>query len=245
MFIPRIYYPHPLHPGENVSLEKETAHYVTTVIRLKNEELVILFNGEGGEYVAKLFIERKRAMASIISFNDVNKESSLEIHLGQGLARGDRMDIVVQKATELGVKSITPLFTKQSNVKLSEERADKRLLHWQKIAISACEQSGRTHIPTIHEPVNVAHWVEQQFTGTSILLDTTCQSPLKDLNAPKAIRLAIGPESGWEEHETAFMLSHDFTPATLGPRILRTETASIATISILQGLFGDLAGVGN
>ncbi len=245
MFIPRIYYPHPLHTGEIVSLEKETAHYVTTVIRLKNEELVILFNGEGGEYVAKLCIERKRALASIISFNDINKESSLEIHLGQGLARGDRMDIVVQKATELGVKSITPLFTKQSHVKLSEERADKRVLHWQKIAISACEQSGRTFIPIINEPINVTDWVGQNFVGTSILLDTTCQSPLKDLKTPTAIRIAIGPESGWEEHETAFMISHGFTPATLGPRILRTETASIATISILQGLFGDLAGIVN
>ncbi len=242
MFIPRIYYPHPLQSGENVSLEKETAHYVTTVIRLRNEDLVILFNGDGGEYVAKLFIEKKRAMASIMSFNDINKESSLEIHLGQGLARGDRMDIVIQKATELGVTSITPLFTKQSNVKLSEERADKRLHHWQKIAISACEQSGRTLIPTIHEPVNLTDWVQQNFAGTSILLDTNCQSPLKALPPPTAIRLAIGPESGWEEHESAFMISHDFTPATLGPRILRTETASIAAISILQGLFGDLSG---
>ncbi len=243
MFIPRLYFPHPLARGEHLTLEKETAHYLLTVLRLKNDERVVLFNGEGGEYIAKLMVDKKRVTAHILTFENINTESHLEIHLGQGLVRGDKMDFVIQKATELGVSSITPLFSKNSNVKLDEERSNKRWQHWHNIAISAAEQSGRTKIPTIHPPIDLATWVQKPFEGSSVVFSPTSKNSLKTLKLSLPVRVAIGPESGWQEMEVNFMLSHQFLDSTLGPRILRAETAGLTAISLLQGLYGDLCEV--
>jgi 16S rRNA (uracil1498-N3)-methyltransferase len=207
---------------------------------LHHEEEIILFNGQGGEYPAKLFITKKQATVHILGFTDINREGTLKIHLAQGLARGDRMDFIVQKATELGVTSITPLFTKNCAVKLDEMRATKRLQHWQNIAISAAEQCGRTTLPLLFAPMTFTEWVKQPFAGLSIVFDINSQTSLKTLKQPSQLRVAIGPESGWDNHENALMISQGFLSASLGPRILRTETASIAALSIIQGLFGDL-----
>lgn len=240
MFIPRIYYPHPINTGDLIALDKTTSHYLTHVLRLKNEESVILFNGDTNEYGAKFFVEKKRALVSIISSYQVQRESFIHLHLGQGLARGDRMDFVIQKATELGVTTIAPLFTKHCAVKLDEERSTKRIQHWQNIAISAAEQSGRTHLPAIISPSLLTEWAATPFEGTSLVFDPESECRLKDLVPEKHIRVAIGPESGWDPHEVAFMEQHGFTRCRLGPRILRTETAGIAALSIIQGLFGDI-----
>ncbi len=240
MFIPRLYYPHAIQCGDVIPFDKEKSHYVSTVLRLKEGEPLILFNGQQGEYHASILCEKKRFFAKVLTYKDMQRESFLPIHLGQGLARGDRMDIIIQKASELGVTSITPLYTQQSAVKLDAQRAHKRLEHWQNIAISACEQCGRTKIPSIVAPMLLTQWVAQPFAGTSLLFAPAAAHSVKNLAAPQAIRLAIGPESGWNEKEIALMQNHQFIQTTLGPRILRTETASIAALSIIQGLFGDL-----
>lgn len=241
MFIPRIYYPHPLQVGEECIPNKEISHYLTTVLRLSQDDKVILFNGQGGEYAAHLSVQKKHVQIHIDSFNNIDRTSTLPIHLGQSLLRGDKMDWVIQKATELGVASITPLISAHCAIKLDEQRSQKRHQHWLNIAISACEQSGRTDIPLIHAPISLSQWAAQTFLGTSIVFEISeTASPLKNITTPTAIRLAIGPESGWQEAETAMMLKHDFIACTLGPRILRTETAGLCAMSILQGLYGDL-----
>lgn len=241
MFIPRIYFPVPLSAGETVLANDKIAHYLTSVLRLRSADNIILFNGEGGEYTAELLIEKKKVSLAIMNFVNVDRRSSIQIHLGQGLARGDRMDFVIQKATELGVTSITPLFTKHCAVKLDEARGQKRMTHWLNIAISASEQCGRTEIPIIHPPISLQDWAIQPFAGSSIVFEIGDTQSLKSLSHSTMMRLGIGPESGWDESETAFMINQEFIPCRLGPRILRAETASITAISLLQGFFGDLA----
>lgn len=240
MFIPRIFYPHPLSENSLISLDKETSHYLTGVLRLNEGEKIIFFNGEGGEYLATLIADKKRSQAKILTFNNVSRESPVGLHLGQGLARGDRMDFVIQKATELGVQSITPLLCTQSGVKLPSDRADKRLQHWQNIAQSACEQSGRTKLPLIHPPMSVKAWAQQTFDGISLYGDTQQGSPLNTVTRNANYRLAIGPESGWDPAEVMSFQTAHFVPFTLGPRILRTETAGLVALGLLQGLFGDI-----
>ncbi|MBS0288808.1 MAG: 16S rRNA (uracil(1498)-N(3))-methyltransferase [Proteobacteria bacterium] len=240
MFIPRLYYPHEFDCPGTIAFDKEKSHYLATVLRLQKNDPIIIFNGQGGEYHAKIEVNKKQIFANILAFDNVQREAALAIHLGQGLARGDRMDFVIQKATELGVASITPLFTKQSAVKLDPLRASKRLEHWQNIAISAAEQSGRTKVPTIAMPLSLFDWAKLPFEGASILFEPQSSTSLKTLLPPKAVRLAIGPESGWHEQEITIMLAQQFIATMLGPRILRTETASITAISLIQGLFGDL-----
>jgi 16S rRNA (uracil1498-N3)-methyltransferase len=151
------------------------------------------------------------------------------------------MDIVIQKATELGVHSITPLFSANCAVKLTTDRADKRLEHWQRIAVSACEQSGRTQLPLIHPPISLSAWINQPFEGISLYGDTQAGSSVNNLPRMGAYRMAVGPESGWHINETKHLQEGGFIACTLGPRILRTETAGLVGISLLQGLFGDLS----
>lgn len=243
MFIPRIYLSQPLSSGIDLPLEKEISHHLMHVLRLKDQEKVIVFNGAGGEYEATFCIHKKTvAKLRLSTFHNISRCSLLPCHLGQGLARGDRMDFVIQKATELGVSSVTPLFTTQSIVKLESERAEKKHQHWQKIAISASEQCGRTDIPVIYPPCSLTEWVHKPFSGYSIIFDTTNIQPLNTIvPTPKAFRLAIGPEAGWHPQEKKLLLHQAFQPHSLGPRILRTETAGLAALSILQGLFGDLS----
>lgn len=241
MFTPRIYYPHPLAENNILSLDKATSHYLIHVLRLKDNEEIILFNGQGGEYAAKINIFKKNSEVHVLSFRDINLRSPLELHLGQSLVRGDRMDIVIQKATELGVNSITPLISANCQVRLDEARSQKRLQHWQNIAISACEQCGRTELPVIQTPILLNDWIRRSFAGISLLLEPSSQTSIKNLSSQSEIRLAIGPESGWQAEEVASMVTQGFVACHLGPRILRTETASLVALTLLQGLFGDLS----
>ncbi|MBS0287226.1 MAG: 16S rRNA (uracil(1498)-N(3))-methyltransferase [Proteobacteria bacterium] len=243
MFIPRIYYPQPLNVGDTITFDKDRAHYLLTVLRLISQDEVIIFNGQGGEYDAQLIVDKKRVHAKISAFKNINRESPLEIHLGQALARGDKMDFIIQKATELGVSSITPLFSKQSHVKLDQARIHKRMEHWQNIAISAAEQSGRLRVPTLYSPVTLEQWVRNPFQGFSLVFSPASQNSLKSITPGLSLRVAIGPESGWDDNEVRMMLSHQFTDATLGPRILRAETASMSALTMLQGFYGDLCEV--
>ncbi|MGE3320306.1 MAG: 16S rRNA (uracil(1498)-N(3))-methyltransferase [Candidatus Berkiella sp.] len=240
MFVPRIYYPHPLAEHAVLALDKEINHYLCTVLRLEDGDKVIFFNGEGGEYSATYIADKKKGQAKIGHFNAISRESPLALHLGQALLRGDKMDYVIQKATELGASSITPIITVHCGVKLPADRTDKRLQHWQSIAQSACEQSGRTMLPTIHSPISLNEWAQQAFSGISLFGHTLKANALNTLPKNEAYRLAIGPESGFDDKEVITLQNNDFLPFTLGPRILRTETAGLVAISVLQNLFGDL-----
>lgn len=241
MFIPRLYYPHSIQIDEVVALDKELSHHLMTVLRLSVGDKVIFFNGQGGEFSGTIVADKKRAEAKIETFDNVSRESPIALQLGQALLRGDKMDLVIQKATELGAHSITPLLSAHCAVKLPADRQDKRLEHWQKIAQSACEQSGRTQLPIIHPPTTLHEWSQQAFAGISLYGDTQKGSALHTLPKNSAYRLAIGPESGFSAAETKDLASKGFAAFTLGPRILRTETAGLATLCVLQALFGDLS----
>jgi 16S rRNA (uracil1498-N3)-methyltransferase len=165
-------------------------------------------------------------------------DSALPVHIGLGLSRGERMDYAIQKATELGVHSVTPLFTEHSEVRLSSERADKRSIHWQKVAVSASEQCGRCTVPEVHNPLELAEWVKQVPAGQGFLLDHSGETGFKG-NAPEQVFLLIGPEGGISATEKALALAAGFNCVRLGPRILRTETAPVVALTALQLQWGD------
>lgn len=241
MFIPRIYYPQALQLNHTIVLDKAVSHYLNNVLRLKNGEKLLLFNGEKGQYHATYLAEKKCAQAHIDSFEVVDNESPLQLHLGQAIARGDRMDFVIQKATELGVQIITPLISANVAFKLKADRLAQRMQHWQNIAISATEQCGRVQLPIISPPMEVRTWAAQDFSGLSLVFEPASEQKIKNLPLSKQIRFAIGPESGWQEQEIQAFCQHGFTPCYLGPRYLRTETAALTAVSLLQGTFGDIS----
>jgi 16S rRNA (uracil1498-N3)-methyltransferase len=240
MFIPRLYIPEQYSVGDELLLNKNQSHYASTVLRLKESDSIRVFNGKKGEYHCKInSISSKKTLITINKFIDIPTESNCTIHLAQGISRGDRFDYVIQKATELGVTTITPLISHKVQVKLDSKRLDKKMDHWKAISISAAEQSGRTKIPEILTPIKLIDWSNQNFEGTSLFCSTVATKPLSKIKLDKNIRLAIGPESGWSEDEEQ-ILTTNFIPCYLGPRILRTETAPVVAISILQSLVGDL-----
>ena len=201
-----------------------------------------LFNGDGNNYAATITeVSKKQVTVKIIDAQANPVESPLNIHLGQAISRGDRMDFAIQKAVELGVTEITPLFTERCGVKLDGERLSKRNEQWQKIAISACEQSGRSVIPVVHPAINLDQWLAQDTNSLQLTLDPRASATIKTLTASQHIRLVIGPEGGFTDIEVAATSLAGFTGIQLGPRVLRTETAALSAISALQLQFGDLA----
>ena len=243
MRIPRIYYPHSLAIHNTVTLDNATAHYVGHVLRLKNDSLLTIFNNRGGEYQCRIINRRKREIdIAIEKFDAIEKESPLNIHLGQAISRHEKMDWVIQKTTELGIQEITPLFTERCAVKLNEQRWQKRLQHWQSIAISACEQCGRNRLPIIHPPQQLADWVIAQQNELKLILSPHESSSLdiKNNTTIENISLLIGAEGGLSEQEINIAKQQQFQPIQLGSRILRTETAAVTALSILQYQWGDL-----
>ncbi|MDM3870842.1 16S rRNA (uracil(1498)-N(3))-methyltransferase [Porticoccus sp. W117] len=241
MRISRIYLNQPLAVGSEVTLSPEATRHLVTVLRAQAGAQVVLFNGTGGEYSATLVeIGKKQALARIDHFSDIDRASPLAIHLGIGLSRGDRFDTVVQKATELGVAEITPLYTERTEVKLKGDRADKKLRHWQQIAISACEQCQLNRVPTIHHPVTLQEWLANTSAKQKFVLHHRSEKALRDYrDTPHSVALAIGPEGGLSDMEIQACHDRDFKNLTLGPRVLRTETAPLAAISLLQFQWGD------
>jgi len=238
----RIYHPAPLLTGNTLFLDEDAANHVGRVLRMQSGQPLQLFNGDGNNYAATITdVGKKQVQVSISAVTENPVESSLRIHLGQGISRGDRMDFAIQKAVELGVTEITPLFTERCGVKLDGERLAKRNEQWQKIAISACEQSGRSVVPTVHPAKTLAEWLAQPTKELALTLDPRASATIKTLAPASAIRLVIGPEGGFTDHEVAITASAGFNGIQLGPRILRTETAALTAISALQLQFGDLA----
>jgi 16S rRNA (uracil1498-N3)-methyltransferase len=243
MRISRIYHSQPLNVGELTSLEDEAATHVGRVLRMQATEKLVLFNGLGGQYQATIeAASKKNVTVQITAFDNHCAESPLKIHLGQGISRGDKMEFTIQKAVELGVSEITPLFTERCGVKITGERLNKKLQQWQKIAISACEQCGRNTIPIIHNPLPLSQWLQQISKELKINLHPRATDTIKTLAWPtNGIRLIIGPEGGLSDNEITQTVDNGFGEVTLGPRILRTETAGLTVISALQLQFGDLA----
>jgi 16S rRNA (uracil1498-N3)-methyltransferase len=206
---------------------------------MKTGDKLRLFNGDGNFYPATITETKKKSLTvHIESKEPATTESNLHTHIGQVMSRGDRMDYAIQKSTEMGVKEITPLFSERCEVKLNAERAEKRRLHWEQVAISAAEQCGRASIPSIHSPVTLEEWIKN-CTGLSLVLHHRDTQNLSTLDKPDSVNLLIGPEGGLSEHEIEQAKNHHFIAATLGPRVLRTETAPVTALSIIQWLWGD------
>jgi 16S rRNA (uracil1498-N3)-methyltransferase len=241
--LPRFHIAQPLAPGAEIRLPDRAARHIA-VLRLRQGDAILLFDGSGGEFEAELTaLERNRTTALIGRHHGLERESPLRITLAQCLSGGDRMDLALQKATELGVAMVVPLASQRSVVRLSADRAERKLEHWRNVVISACEQCGRNRVPPVHAPQELHAWL----AGTddrSLRLLLSPQAPLSlaDLPPPAApgnITLLAGPEGGLAPHETDAALRAGFTPVQLGPRVLRTETAPLAALAALQMLWGD------
>lgn len=238
MRLSRFFIDAPLSLGRH-ELPEAQAHYIGRVLRLAPGAAVQLFDGSGREYLGELAEVGKKSVSVELreAFNGL-AESPLRIHLGQGLSRGERMDWAIQKATELGVAEITPLVSERCEVRLKDERADKRLAHWRQIAISACEQCGRSVLPVIHAPVSLDDWQRQVQAELKLVLHPVAE-PLASHARPSSLAFLIGPEGGLSDAEVEQAKHHGFHAARLGPRVLRTETAPVVALSVAQQLWGD------
>lgn len=242
MRLTRSYVALPLAPGDEIPLPEDVAGHLVRVLRLQPGDACVLFNGDGHDYDARLVAAGKReARAEILAARPVKNESPLRISLLQGIARGEKMDWILQKATELGVARIVPVDSERSEVKLDAARAEKRLAHWREVVVAACEQSGRAVVPEVLPPQPLGRGAALR-EGRGFLLDPVATQTLASLqgNPPGACMLAIGPEGGWSPRDHEQLLAAGYEGLRLGPRVLRTETAGIAAISALQALAGDL-----
>lgn len=242
MRIPRVFTTQPLSVGDTIQLEEAAARHLTSVLRMVQGQNIILFDGRGGEYNAELTDAKKgAARAKVDLFIDADRESPLKIELAIGISRGERMDWIVQKATELGVTGITPLFTERCEVKLNAERLGKKTRHWQQVAVSACEQCQRNTLPVIQPAVSLERYLSTAREGLKLVLHHRSSQRLDEMrNQNNYVTLLVGPEGGLSEREIGLATSAGFSPLAIGPRVLRTETAPLATISIIQSLWGDM-----
>jgi 16S rRNA (uracil1498-N3)-methyltransferase len=242
MRISRIYYQDLITCDQQVELSSDACNHIANVLRAKPGQLVVLFNGDGNEYSAELVeITKRKVIAQVNAKLSISVESPLDIHLAQGISRGDRMDLVLQKSVELGVSEITPLITERCGVKLSEERWSKKHQQWLKIIISACEQSGRNVLPKLHHPTSFSNWISQSTSQLRLTLHPRAEKAFRHISIPTSgVRLLVGPEGGFSEQELYSTEQAGFQTVQLGPRILRTETAAIASITALQAIHGDL-----
>ena len=238
MRLSRFFTDTPLSIGDH-ELPEAQAHYISRVLRMVEGDAVQLFDGSGQEFLGSLLeVGKKRVSVQLTQSFAGQTESPLHIHLGQGLSRGERMDWAIQKATELGVTEITPIFSDRCEVRLKDERADKRLLHWRQVAISACEQCGRSRVPVIHPPVLLADWLKQTQAELKLVLHPVAE-PLVSHAKPATLAFLIGPEGGLSDAEVEQAKGNGFHAARLGPRVLRTETAPVVALAVAQQLWGD------
>ncbi len=230
-----------LNVGGRIELNEDAAHYVRNVLRFKQDQQIVLFNGQGGEYLGRFSeVSRKSVRVEIEQFVDRDIESPLVVKLGLGISRGDRMDWAVQKAVELGVTHLTPLVTERCVIKFNDDKKQQRLQHWINIAQHAAEQSGRTRLPALSEIADLPDWVGRQH-GLRVFLDPYAEQSLADLT-PEAgqVTLLSGPEGGFSDHERQYATASGFVGVRIGPRILRTETAVLSALTAVQTLWGDL-----
>ncbi len=241
--MPRFYCDLPLAPGQLLELPPEAVRHATGALRLREGAGITLFNGDGGEYAGTLELRGKHVFARLAERAEPGRESPLDIILAQGISSGERMDITLQKAVELGVGGIRPLMMRRTVVKLSADKAERRLAHWRGVVVAACEQCGRNTVPPVEDIGECLEWLNSaQVAGTAAryLLDPEGSRGLGDLVAPAgAVLLLAGPEGGFDPVERAAALRAGFQPLRLGPRVLRTETAALAALAAMQALWGD------
>ncbi len=244
MSSPRFFLDQALSPGARFDLPAGPARHAARALRLAVDDAVTLFNGRGGEYTARIArLTRDEVAVAIDGFVDVERESRLRVGLAQGISSGERMDYTLQKAVELGVAAIQPIAAKRSVVKLAGERAAKRVVHWQGVVASACEQCGRNRLPPVAAPLPLAQWLGARGGERLLFLSPDAQTRLTDLAAPAGQAgpdvLIAGPEGGFEADEIAALHAAGAVPIRLGPRVLRTETAALAALAAMQTLWGD------
>jgi 16S rRNA (uracil1498-N3)-methyltransferase len=241
--MPRFYCPQPLAVGATVALPEHVAHHVH-VLRLAAGDSITLFNGEGGEYTAILTaIDRKRASVELKAFLPREVELPYAITLAQALPEGSKMDWIIEKAVELGAAAVQPLAAQRCVVRLSAERAEKKMAHWQGVAIAASEQSGRNRLLQVADMADFSGWIGQSDLHKRILLSPRGSQSLSDWarhQPPQAVTIAIGPEGGFTEQEEAIARSHHALELTIGSRVLRTETAGLAAIAALNAIWGEM-----
>lgn len=238
----RIHVAVPLAVGAELGLPDDAARHVAQVLRMRVGEALTLFDGHGGEYAA-VIVEagRREVRVRIGDHHPVDRESRLDITLVQCVSKGDRMDYTIQKAVELGVTRIVPVLSERGVVKLDAERWDKKLEHWRGVAISACEQSGRTRLPPVAAVQKLDTWLATPAAGAlRLVLSPTGSASLRRLELSTEIALLVGPEGGLSDNEIAAARRAGCIGIGLGPRVLRTETAGVATLAALQLLWGDL-----
>jgi 16S rRNA (uracil1498-N3)-methyltransferase len=239
----RVYVDPPIAAGKLLVVEGSAANHIARVLRLRSGDELTVFDGSGGEFGARIEeLRREAVVVAVEEHRALDRESPLPLTLAQGISRGERMDWIIQKATELGASRIVPVFTKRSVVRLDEKQAARKMQHWRAIAVAACEQCGRNRIPELATPVDFVDVLAAEAAGsTRVVLSPTGDLRVDDLKDVAAgITVLIGPEGGLEAAEQAAAIAAGFKAVRLGPRVLRTETAAIAALTIIQRYFGDL-----
>lgn len=241
--MPRFYCPQPLAAGLTVDLPEAVAHHLH-VVRLQPGATLTLFNGEGGQYRATLSESgKRRATATVDAFEDVEAETPYSVTLAQSLPEGSKMDWIVEKAVELGVTAIQPLAAQRSVVRLAGERLDKRQAHWQGVIVAASEQCGRNRLARLHPLLEVQPWLTAPADGVRILLSPRATESLAGwarANTPQAVTFLIGPEGGLTPQEEAAAVAAGALSLSMGPRVLRTETAGLAALAVLASAWGGI-----
>lgn len=240
--IARFFFPSALPAGGCVALPEALAHHAVRVLRLRDGDAVVLFDGSGAEWPARLAVRGRECSAELEDCRFVERESPLQVVLVQALAAGDKMDWVVQKAVELGVHAVQPLSAARSVLRLAGERAERRVAHWQQVAVAACEQCGRNRVPSVRGLSSLADYLAASATERRVVLAPGGAVGLAALAPPRsgeALHLLVGPEGGWSEDELALCTRAGVTALALGPRVLRTETAGLAALAALQARWGD------
>jgi 16S rRNA (uracil1498-N3)-methyltransferase len=239
--IHRVHTHHALEPGSQITIGGRAAHYLGRVLRLAVGDVIVLFNGDGHDYVAELVRAGKNELSlSLTSRLPATREPGIRITVVQAISRGERMDQTLQKCTELGTAGFQPLLSERVEVKLNADKLLKRVEHWQGVVISACEQSGRAVIPEVLDPVSFHEWIATNKDDCRLLLAPGAEKSLARVEFSGQVQLAVGPEGGFSESELELAAAHGVVAVSLGPRVLRTETAAPAAVAVIQALAGDL-----
>lgn len=242
MRLHRVYTNQELEPGRDVSIRDRSAHYLTRVLRISAGQPICLFNGDGHDYAAEIIRPGKtRVLIDVKTRLPAARESELRVTVVQAISRGERMDQTLQKCTELGAQAFQPLFSERVEVRLQPEKLEKRMKHWQGVVVAACEQSGRAVVPRVLEPMEFGEWLYQPAAIFRLVLAPGAERSLVSTELPDQLELAVGPEGGFSDVELDLMAARSVHRVSLGPRVLRTETAAPAAVAVLQALAGDFA----
>ena len=242
MRIHRIHTTQGLEPDSEIILRDGPAHYLSRVLRVTCGQSIVLFNGDGHDYVAEItHVAKNQASIAVLSRLPARPESPFRITVVQAISRGDRMDQTLQKSTELGAAAFQPLISDRVEFRLKADKLEKRMVHWRNVLISACEQCGRATIPSLAQPVSLPEWLDVDDDTPRLVLEPGATLTLAQVRLENMVELLLGPEGGFAESERALIRNHRIQAVSLGPRILRTETAGPAAVAILQMLAGDFA----